>query len=158
MKLGATYDRNNLPAAEDFTPVPAGKYIARIEKCEVKDAKSGKGQYLNIMWKLSGPTHAGRVVFDMINFRHQNPTAQDIGLRQLSGLISAAGIARLDDSDQLIGATCEIKVSIREQDGRDPENQVKSYSSLAGSSLPKPLAPAEAATAAPEEKKAPWLR
>jgi hypothetical protein len=153
MRLETAFETKNLPQADSFDPIPAGWYGATVEKAEVKETKSGTGRYLNIQWKVDGPKYAGRIIFDMINYNNSNPKAQEIGLRQLSSLLAATAIFRLEDTDQLIGASCQIKVSIREQDGYDPQNVIKTYKAHEGSSLPKP-APAEA----PQEKRAPWQR
>jgi hypothetical protein len=151
MRLETAFETKNLPQADSFKPIPEGKYTAKIKTADVKDTKSGTGQYLNIMWEIAKGDSTGRVVFDMINFRNANPKAQEIGLRQLSGLLAATGIKRLEDTDQLIGLSAEIKVVIEESAGFDPSNQVKSYKAIAGSPLP---APAEA----PQERKAPWAK
>jgi hypothetical protein len=151
MRLGQVFEVSNLPQADSFNPIPAGRYIASIEKVEIRDTKSGTGSYLNIQWKVTGPKYAGRVIFDTINHRNQSVKAQEIGLRQLSGLLAATGIKRLEDTDQLIGLSAEIKVVIEESAGFDPSNRVKSYKAIAGSPLP---APAEA----PQERKAPWAK
>jgi hypothetical protein len=151
MRLGQVFEVSNLPAADSFEPIPEGRYIASIEKVDIRDTKSGTGSYLNIQWKVTGPEYAGRVIFDMINHRNQSVKAQEIGLRQLSGLLAATGIKRLEDTDQLIGLSAEIKVVIEESAGFDPSNRVKSYKAIAGSPLPPPAE-------APQEKRAPWQR
>lgn len=139
MRLPETFLTNELPEAQqDFAPIPNGMYTAAIEKCEVKETKSGTGQYLNLMFKITGPDYAGRVIFSMINFRNQSQKAEEIGRQQLGSLLRAVGLPKLQDTDQLIGTACQVKVTTESREGYDPRNVIKAYKAIEGSEVPKP--------------------
>jgi hypothetical protein len=155
MRLTETFSVDSLPVATgNYDPVPAGWYPVTINSAEIKDTKSGTGQYINIRYDITGENHAGRVVFGMINIRNANPKAEEIGRQQLGELLRAIGLSMVTDTDELIGAQLSIKVAISEREGYDPRNEVKGFKALAGI-VPKPSAPpaAKSTTVAP-----PWAK
>lgn len=154
--LGQTYGAENLPEARSYEPIPAGWYTATITESDVRQTKAGTGSYIKLRLDVVGPTHAGRVLFSNINIRNPNPKAEEIGLRQLNDIRLAIGLPSISDSDQLLGHTIMVKVDIKKEDGRDPENDVRGFKSASGGSeLPAVSAPKPAATtsAAP-----PWAK
>lgn len=124
--LGKTYRRQELPDEQQFDPIPPGWYSASITSADVKDSSTG-GRYLNIRFDITGPEFAGRVVFGMINIVNKSPKAEEIAHAQLGSLMKAVGIEHMEDSDELVGRTCRVKVAIDHSPGFDPKNVVKSY-------------------------------
>jgi hypothetical protein len=138
-KLGQVYDADSLPEGQDFSPIPDGWYIATVSKSELKDTKNKDGQYINLQWTILGPTAQGRAIFDMINLRNKSEEAERIGLGQLRQLILATGVGRINDDQQLVGATCQIKVALgKAQNGYEAKSEVKQYKAAEGSSAPRP--------------------
>jgi len=43
--------------------IPEGEYEVCVDKCDVRQAKSGDGEYLNWQFRLVDGEHAGRCVF-----------------------------------------------------------------------------------------------
>jgi hypothetical protein len=126
--LNESFSLNDLPTGStgSFDPVPAGLYNATIANAEIKTAKSG-GQYLNVRFDITGPTHAGRVVFGMITLTNPNPRAVEIGRNSLAELMRAIGLDTLQDSDQLIGARLKIKLTVEDSEQYGPSNRVQGY-------------------------------
>lgn len=159
--LGETYDANDLPQG-NYDPLPAGWYNALITKCELKDTQSGTGQYIKVRYDITGPTHQGRVVFGNLNIKNANPRAEEIGRQQLGDLMRAIGLARVTDTDQLIGGQLQIKLEVRPErfdpiSGKNYEaqNEVKGFKAISGGT-PKPMtapAPAAGKSAPPWAKK-----
>ena len=159
---------NDLPedTGGDFSLIPAGDYTASIKSADLTPTKDGSGQYIKLRLDVTGPTHAGRVIFANVNIRSQSSAAEQIGRAQLGAIMKAAGMATLQDTDQLVGVQLGIKVAIREArttpEGKTYEasNEVKGYKALGGTApvvngtMPKPSATA----AAPAAGKAapPW--
>jgi len=156
---------NDLPedTGGDFSPIPPGDYTASIKSADLTPTKDGNGQYIKLRLDVTGPTHAGRVIFSNVNIRNQSSAAEQIGRAQLGAIMKAAGMATLQDTDQLIGVQLGIKVAIREArttpEGKTYEasNEVKGYKALGGTApvvnggtMPKP-----SAAAAPAAKSAP---
>lgn len=117
---------------------------------------------------MTGPTHAGRVVFSNINIRNKSSAAEQIGRAQLGALMKAIGLATLQNTDQLIGGHVTVKLAIREA-RTDPatgktyeaSNEVKAYKGTDGampSAAPAGMPKASAAPAAPGKAAPPWMK
>lgn len=156
--LDTPFDVNELPQSDsNYDLIPAGWYNAIINKAEVKSTKAGTGQYIAIRYDITGPTHQGRVVFSQLNIKNPNPKAEEIGRMDLGNVMRSIGLARVTDTDQLIGGNLQIKVAIKEADGQyEASNQVKGYKAINGSQPPMPAAQATAqATPTPAASSAP---
>lgn len=153
--LDEAFDVNSIPEQENsFDPIPEGWYDAIIAKAEVKPTKDGTGKYINVRYDVLGPTHQGRVVFSIVNIRNKSAQAQSIGVQQLGSIMRAIGLNRVDDTDQLIGGTLQIKVTIRKQEGYEPTNDVRGFKATEGAAMPTISAPpASTGKAAP-----PWSK
>lgn len=146
---------SDLPAAESFDPIHDGWYSATIKGAELKTTKDGRGSYIAVQYSVSGPTHAGRVVFGNLNIRNANPEAERIGKQQLGQVMGSIGLATIQDTDQLIGGALMIKVGLsKPQEGYEQRNEVKGFKALEGGAPPMPSQSA-ATTSAP---KAPWAK
>jgi hypothetical protein len=154
--LGETFDVSNLPQGNggNFDPLPPGWYSATMAGAELKTTKSGTGQYVAVRYDIIGPTHQGRVVFGNLNIRNQSPKAEEIGRQQLGVICRAIGLAKVSDTDQLIGHILMVKLSIEKSDQYGDKNEVKGFKAIADGAPPK------AAAAAPAAAKAapPWVK
>ena len=112
-QLSQTFSRDELPASGGFEPIPAGWYDVTVTGAELKDTKAGDGQYINVQYTVLGPEYQGRVLFGLINIRNASTKAQEIGLSNLNALMSAIGLEKVQDTDQLIGHDCQVKVKIK---------------------------------------------
>ncbi len=103
--LNEAFDVNELPQGTggNFDPLPAGWYTVTITQAELKDTKAGNGQYIKLRYDVTGPTHQGRVVFGNLNIKNPNQKAEEIGRQQLGDIMRAIGLAKVTDTDQLIG-------------------------------------------------------
>jgi hypothetical protein len=155
--LNETINAADTPESTGFDPIPAGTYPATITEAGLQATKAGTGQYIKVRYDITGPTHQGRVVYGNLNIRNPNPKAEEVGRQQLGALMRAIGLSSVSDTDQLIGGTCQIKLSIKPSDGQyEASNEVKGWKALTGSAPPAPAktqsAPAATAT------KAPWAK
>lgn len=137
MNLNETFNASELPESTGFDPVPAGEYTARITEAELKNTNAGTGQYIKVRFDIIGPSHAGRVVFTNLNIRNPNPKAEEIGRQQLGEIMRAIGLASVTDTDQLIGGTCKIRVTVKNDEQYGPGNEVKGFKA-AGAGTPPP--------------------
>lgn len=156
--LSQSFDVSELPqASKDYSVLPAGWYSATISGAEVKEAKAGNGEYIAIKYSITGPTHQGRVIFGNLNIKNPNPKAEEIGRQQLGDIMRAIGLARVTDTDQLIGGSLVIKLDVKEDEKYGERNEVKGFKAVMGavSSLPTaaPAAPSGAKAAPPWAKK-----
>ena len=148
---------DEIPADEsrDFEPIPTGTYTATVASIELRSTKAGTGQYLAVRLDVTGPTHEGRVLWTNLNIRNPNPKAEEIALQQLSAIMRAARVDSLQDTDQLIGASVGVKVSISDDATYGRRNEVKGITAAAGG--PARSAPPMPA-AAPAASTPPWQR
>lgn len=162
--LGQTFDANDLPQGNTYDPLPAGWYTATIADAELKTTKDGSGQYIKVRYDITGPTHQGRVVFGNLNIKNASAKAEEIGRQQLGELMRAIGLARVTDTNQLIGGVLSIKIDVRPATDQYPaQNEVRGYKAIAGS-VPTFAAPAASpaasatASAAPAKAAPPWAK
>lgn len=161
--LNEEFNVNELPQGNgNFEPLPAGWYTATISQSELKATKAGNGQYIKLRYDITGPTHQGRVVFGNLNIKNANPKAEEIGRQQLGDIMRAIGLAKVTDTDQLIGGQIAIKLEVKEDAQYGASNEVKGFKSVSGSVAPAAAAiPANAAAPAsnaPAKAAPPWAK
>lgn len=157
--LGQTFDANDLPQGNTYEPLPAGWYTATIADAELKPTKDGSGQYIKVRYDITGPTHQGRVVFGNINIKNASAKAEEIGRQQLGELMRAIGLARVTDTDQLIGGSLQIKLDVRAATEQyAAQNEVRGFKAITGAA--PTFAPAASAptASAPGKAAPPWAK
>jgi hypothetical protein len=160
MFLGQNFNVDDLPQSDNnFEPIPAGWYTATIGGAELKDTKAGTGKFVSVRFDIIGPSHEGRVVFTNLNISNPNPKAEEIGRQQLGDIARALGLKSVSDSDQLIGGTLSIKVTVKDDPQYGKGNEVKGYKAVDGSAPPAAGASAPAASnASASSKSPPWAK
>ena len=163
--LGQTFDANELPQGNgSYDPLPPGWYHANITAAELKPTKDGSGQYIKVRYDITGPSHQGRVVFGNLNIKNASAKAEEIGRQQLGEIMRAIGLAKVTDTDQLIGGSLSIKLDVRaETEQYAAQNEVKGFKAITGSAptFAAPAASPSAATpaaAAPVKATPPWAK
>jgi hypothetical protein len=153
--LSQSFDVSDLPeASKNFSPLPAGWYSATISGAEVKETKSGTGEYIAVKYSITGPTHEGRVVFGNLNIKNESARTEEIGRQQLGEIMRAIGLARVTDSDQLIGGNLVIKLDVKADEKYGDHNKVKGFKAVVGAISGLPSAAPSAAPSAPTNAKA----
>lgn len=157
--LGQTFNADDLPRGSTYDPLPAGWYTASIADAELKTTKDGSGQYIKVRYDITGPTHQGRVVFGNINIRNASAKAEEIGRQQLGELMRAIGLARITDTDQLIGGVLSIKLDVRAATEQYPaQNEVKGFKAIAGAAPAFSPAASAPTASAPGKAAPPWAK
>lgn len=164
--LPGGFDTRGQEEMGDFSAIPAGEYLCKIVKSEMKLTKKAEeaddpslGQMLSLQFEILGPTQKGRSFFRNLNLVNQNQTAVEIAQKELTSICKAIGFnGVLEDSGTLHGKPMIAKLVVKEpsekekkQGYTDPKNEVRTYKpaeggvSQAGSS--------EAAADKPSKKK-----
>ena len=159
--LGETFEVSALPQGNtgNFDPLPPGWYSATMSAAEIKNTKTGTGQYIALRYDITGPTHQGRVVFGNLNIRNQSQKAEEIGRQQLGDICRAIGLARVGDTDQLIGNSLMIKLDIEKSEQYGDKNQVKGFKPISGGAPSVPVrSNVQNVTAAPAKAAPPWAK
>lgn len=149
-QLNYTADAN-MPT-NSYDVLPKGKYLCMAIASEMKKTKNMTGEYLQITFEVIDGHGKGRKIFDRLNIRNQNKTAEKIATEALNALCLATGVLHLNDSEQLHNIPVVLDVTIEDgRDGYEAQNRVKSYSpASAGTAAPAPAAaPVQAAASAP---------
>ena len=155
--LDEEFNVDSLPqGTSNFEPLPDGWYNSIITGAEVKITKTGDGKYIACKYTITGPTHQGRVVFGNLNIKNPSAKAEEIGRSQLGEIMRAIGLAKVTDTDQLIGGNLGIKLVVKTGDYAG--NEIKGYKSLGGIA-PAAVAPFKPAAGSPAAKSAPpWMK
>ena len=160
--LDQEYSVDTLPVGNtgNFEPLPEGWYNAAITGAEIKATKAGDGKYIACKYTIIGPSHQGRVIFGNLNIKNASTKAEEIGRQQLGEIMRAIGLAKVSDTDQLIGGNLGIKLVVKS--GEYAGNEVKGYRAIGGVA-PAAVAPfkpmgAAAAPAAPAKSAPPWAK
>ena len=91
-----------------FEAIPAGKYTAVITDSEMRETKTGNGQYLWLEFEIIGGDHKGRKLWSRLNLVNPNPDAVRMALvgrgipsegLRTAGLGSAKPVEGLDPID-----------------------------------------------------------
>jgi hypothetical protein len=156
--LDEEFNVDTLPVGtSNFEPLPEGWYNAAITGAEIKLTKAGDGKYIACKYTITGPTHQGRVIFGNLNIKNASTKAEEIGRQQLGEIMRAIGLAKVQDTDQLIGGNLGIKLSLKTGDYAG--NEVKGYRALNSAA---PAAPAsfksQVSSAAPLKAAPPWAK
>jgi hypothetical protein len=134
--------------------IPAGNYTAMITETEIKDTKSGTGQYIRCTYQILDGEYKNRKIWSNFNIRNSNPQAEQIGKAQLASAVQAMGLTRISDTAELHNKPLVIKVKVRKQDGYEDTNDVAGFGKAEG------VAPVSlvAAAAKPASATPPWVR
>ncbi len=143
MQLGKTFNRNEIPENDsNFEPIPPGWYNAQIEEAEVRQTKAGNGSYLSLRYRILGPQYENRVIFGMVTISNPNEKAEQIGEKEMGSLMDACGLSSVNNTDQFLNKSIQIKVKITPaQNGYDAKNDVSGWKPMSGAA-PSPAAPA----------------
>ena len=164
--LGQAFSADQLPQGNggNYDPLPPGWYTANITQAELKSTAAGDGQYIKMRYDITGPTHEGRVVFGNLNIKNASAKAEEIGRQQLGELMRSIGLAKVTDTDQLIGGDLQIKLDVRAATEQySAQNEVKGFKAITGSA-PTFAAPAASpaasapASAGPAKAAPPWAK
>ena len=87
-QLPQSFSAAELPQSDrNYDPLPEGWYDVEIKGAELRTTKAGTGQYIAVRYDVTGPTHAGRVVYGNLNVSNPNPKAEEIGRQQMGELM-----------------------------------------------------------------------
>jgi hypothetical protein len=122
------FDARTVDPNADFEPIPAGKYVAAITESELKETKSGSGQYLQLTFTVLEGEYKNRVLWARLNLDNPNATAVKIARAELSAICHAIGVLAPKDSVELHNLPLLITVKLKKrQDTGELTNEIKGY-------------------------------
>lgn len=116
-----------------FSLLPEGNYVLRIEEIKEKSTRSGTGSYLNVKYKVVSPEkYNRRYVFDIVNIKNDNSTAQEIGRSRLKRMLSIAGFTpeqmKVASPEMLVGKIMGAYITHDKKEGYKDREKVSSLS------------------------------
>jgi hypothetical protein len=111
----------------DFEPIPKGQYVASITDAKVGPLKSGKGQAVQLTWKIEGGQYANRLIFDRVIVAHESAEATKFGRRKLKDIADACSVkGHITDLTVLLNKPCSVYVKIEQDDAGEypPKNRI----------------------------------
>jgi len=150
-------------AALDFDPakvqndvIPKGEYRLVISGAEIKPTKAGDGLRLNLKLTVCGGQYGNRTLFEGLNIKNPNPTAQAMSEQMLKKICEAIGVLKLTDTAQLLnGPGGQISVpfmayvDVKDNDG-GLQNVLKKPRRIASGATPTAPVMAPASESVPQ--------
>jgi hypothetical protein len=148
----------------DYSPLPPGWYEVTITGADLQKRKQGDDQLLKLTLETTARhgAHAGRLAWAYLCIDHPSEQTRTIARQQLAAVARALGKSFVGDTDELVGATIEVKLDARPADaskGTKAGNDVRAYRAVERNAPATPAPAAPAPIAAPARKATPpWGR
>lgn len=109
-----------------YTPVPAGRYWVEVVESDIRQTKSGTGEYIYLVLRIVEGPYENRKIFDRLNYVNQNRKTQMIAQQALHNLCHSVGIYDdLGDTSRLHFKPLQVSVSIKPDTGFGEQNAVR---------------------------------
>lgn len=144
-ELGFKFESSEVEASS-FEPIPQGEYVGMFTESELKDTKSGDGQFIEMKFEIVEGEYAGRTLYERLNIKNKNEKAVEIAYQNLKKICECVNRPSIQDTDELNNIRLIAKVVV---DGE--YNRIKNYKSM----KEKSAAPASSSTSNGAAKK-PW--
>ena len=89
------FDATEVEPRAALDVIPDGWYRAWITDSEMKANARGTGEYLQLVWTILDEEQKGRKIWDRLNVKNTNETAQEIARASLSAICHAIGVMRI---------------------------------------------------------------
>ena len=145
------FNVSEVAPAQEFQPLPEGKYEAVISDSDVKPTRAGNGSYIQLEFEVVSGEYKGRRLWGRYNVENTNREAVEIGRAQFSAVCQAAGVPSPRDTAELHNRTLVLSVRCkRRKDTDELENVISGYKPK---ETAQPAAPVQQQPAT-----APWAR
>jgi hypothetical protein len=122
------FDANAVEPANDFDPLPSGKYVAVITDSEMKANKAANGSYLQLTFQVIEGEYKNRFLWTRLNLDNPNATAVTMARAELSAICRAVGVMAPNDSVELHDLPLVISVKCKKRkDSDEITNEIKAY-------------------------------
>tara|TARA_R100001377_G_scaffold3649_1_gene2119 strand:+ start:90 stop:575 length:486 start_codon:yes stop_codon:yes gene_type:complete len=157
----STFDAQSVPEDKAFSLLPADWYRCVITGSEERPTKANlanpddDSSYLNLTFQVLEGDYTGRLVWDLLNLKNNNPTAVQIAQGTLSSICKSVGINNPQNSSDLHDKPLLVKIGVDpEQNGYPAKNRPMGYKAAGGASA----APAVTGTASNGAASPPWAK
>ena len=77
---------------KEYTPLPEGDYVMRLESATIVVPKSGAGRMVKAMFEVSKGDEKGAKVFENFLIEHTSPKAVEIANERLNKFLQSVGV------------------------------------------------------------------
>jgi hypothetical protein len=115
---------------DDFKPLPRGNYNVSIDYCDCRETKKRNGEMLHLEFLVTQGSGQGRKLFDNLLFRHENPTAVEMGKKKIAALARAIGLEKfkLNESRAFLNKPLAVDIEVKKgTDGYADSNEITKY-------------------------------
>ncbi|MBX3535792.1 MAG: DUF669 domain-containing protein, partial [Xanthobacteraceae bacterium] len=114
-----TNETDPAPEFENFT----GTELAEIVESDEQENSQATGRLLVLLWKIcEGEPHAGRQIFQNINYIHESAQTQAFGQRDLNAVCKAVGHeGHLEETELLHNIPCRVTFGLSKPSTKYPE-------------------------------------
>lgn len=124
------FDANEVEIVDSFELIPDNtEATAIIQSTEWKETKDGTGGYLKLKIEIIDGIYKGRLLFDNLNLQNKNEKAVSIAQQTLAKICLAVNKPKVQTSEELLNIPLKVKIGVSKQDGYEPLNKIKSYTS-----------------------------
>ena len=124
------FNANDVEPANDFDPIPAGKYIAVIAASQMRENKNKTGDYLELTFQVIEGEYKNRLLWARLSLSHPKDIVSRIARSQLADICKAVKVLKPGDSAELHNLPLMIDVRVKKRtDTGDMTNEIKRYSS-----------------------------
>ena len=95
------FNVSEVAPAQEFQPLPEGKYEAVISDSDVKPTRAGNGSYIQLEFEVVSGEHKGRRLWGRYNVENTNREAVEIGRAQFSAVCHAVGVTNPKDTAEM---------------------------------------------------------
>ena len=130
---------------DDFKPLAAGSYQVSIDYCDCRETKKRNGEMLHLEFIINSGQGQGRKLFDNLLFKHENPTAVEMGKKKIAALARSIGLEKFSLNDSKVFLQKSLRVNIEVKPGTDgyaDSNEITKY--LSSESAPPNVASSSA--------------
>jgi hypothetical protein len=158
-----SFNVSEVTPAQEYKPLPEGKYEAVIADSDVKPTRSGNGSYIQLEFEVVSGEYKGRKLWGRYNIENSNREAVEIGRSQFAAVCQAVNIPSPRDTSELHNCTLILSVKCRRRkDSDELENTIGGYKPKTAAAAPQAATvekqPAAPAVTAPAPSTAPWAR
>jgi len=142
--LGGDYNAED--HVNEFTPVPAGVYLAEAVKSSIKPTRKKDGSFLEFVFKIKEGEFEGKTATMRYNWSNPNPQAVEIGKKQFGDLCRACGNNAPNESAELHHITVQMTLGVESYKDKNDNEQFKNSVLAVEKRGTGPAAPAQEET------------
>lgn len=157
------FNVSEITPAQEYKPLPEGKYEVVIADSDVKATRSGTGTYIQLEFEVVSGEYKGRKLWGRYNIENSNREAMEIGRSQFAAVCQAVNVSNPRDTSELHNLTLILSVKCRKRKESDElENSISGYkpkeAGVAAQTATVAQQAVSPATTAPATAAAPWTR